>query len=82
MDSAGLRTMTTALSILGQAMICIAFSVVYVHSSELFPTEVRNVGIGTASMCARVSSMAAAFVARPLVRKPLRFLLQVKGKKR
>jgi len=58
---------TTTLSILGKALVCIAFSVVYVHSSELFPTEVRNVGVGTASMCARVSSLAASFVGGPLV---------------
>jgi hypothetical protein len=32
------------------------------------PTEVRNIGIGTASMCARISGMVAPFVGGPLVR--------------
>ena len=61
------QTTTTVLSILGKAFVCIAFSVVYVHSSELFPTEVRNVGLGTASMCARISSLASSYVGGPLV---------------
>jgi len=52
---------------LGKLCISITFAVVYVHASELFPTDVRNVGVGSASMCARVSSMAAAYVGGPLV---------------
>jgi len=62
-----LQTATTVLSILGKALVCISFAVVYVHSSEMFPTEVRNVGLGTASMCARISSLAASYVGGPLV---------------
>jgi len=65
------QTATTVLSILGKALVCIAFSVVYVHSSELFPTEVRNVALGTASMCARISSLAAPYVGAPLVNSHL-----------
>ena len=68
--SADFRTATTVFSILGKAMVCIIFTVVYVHSSELFPTEVRNVGVGTASMCARVGSMVAPYLGRRLVRVP------------
>jgi len=52
---------------LGKLCISITFAVIYVHASELFPTDVRNVGVGSASMCARVSSMAAAYVGGPLV---------------
>jgi len=52
---------------LGKMFISVTFSCIYVYSSELFPTEVRNVGLGTASMCARVSSMASAYVGGPLV---------------
>ena len=67
----GFQTATTVLSLLGKALVCIAFAVVYVHSSELFPTEVRNVGLGTASMCARISSLAASYVGGPLVNLPV-----------
>lgn len=40
----------------------ISFPTVYLYAGELFPTVVRNVGIGTASMIARVGSMVAPFV--------------------
>jgi len=52
---------------LGKLFISVTFSCIYVHASELFPTEVRNVGVGSASTCARISSMAAAYVGGPLV---------------
>ena len=58
---------TVTLSMLGKLFISITFAAVYVHASELLPTEVRNVGVGSASMCARISSMAAAYVGGPLV---------------
>jgi len=52
---------------LGKTLVCITYSVLYVFANELFPTEVRNVGVGTASMSARLSSMSASFVGGPLV---------------
>jgi len=55
------------LSIIGKAVICIAFSVVYVYASEMFPTEVRSVAMATGNLFARSSSMAASFVGGPLV---------------
>ncbi len=53
----------------GKSAITMAFCSIYLYSSELFPTEVRNVGIGTASMFARISGMAAAFIGGPMVSK-------------
>jgi len=53
---------------LGKSLICIAYSVVYVFGNEIFPTEVRNVGVGTAIMCSHVTSMTAAYVGGPMVR--------------
>ena len=44
-----------------------AFSGAYVYAIEIFPTPVRNLGIGSSSMCARISGMAAPFVGVPLV---------------
>ena len=58
---------TVAFAMLGKLFISMTFSCIYVYSSELFPTEVRNVGMGTASMCARISSMASSYAGRPLV---------------
>ena len=66
---------TVTFAILGKLFIGVTFNAVYVHASELFPTEVRNVGVGSASMCARISSMAAAYVGGPLV--SCRFSIQL-----
>lgn len=40
----------------------ISFPTVYLYAGELFPTVVRNVGIGAASMIARIGSMVAPFI--------------------
>jgi len=61
------HTETVVCAILGKSLVCITYSVLYVFANELFPTEIRNVGVGTASMCAQLSSMSASFVGGPLV---------------
>lgn len=43
--------------------LALSFPTVYIYSGELFPTVVRNIGCGTSSMCARIGSMIAPFVA-------------------
>ena len=58
---------TVTFAMLGKLFISVTFSCIYTYSIELFPTEVRNVGIGMASMCARISSMASSYVGGPLV---------------
>lgn len=45
---------------------CISFPTVYLYAGELFPTVIRNVAIGLASMIARIGSMIAPFVASGL----------------
>ena len=44
-----------------------AFTDIYVYTSEVVPTEVRNIGMGTSSVCARISGMAAPYVGGLLV---------------
>lgn len=41
----------------------ISFSTVYLYAGELFPTVVRNSGVGLSSTVARLGSMVAPFVA-------------------
>ena len=39
------------------------FAIIYVFSAELFPTTVRNAGIGVSSAAARVGGMIAPLIA-------------------
>ncbi|KAG5891587.1 hypothetical protein JTB14_022252 [Gonioctena quinquepunctata] len=55
--------MKTALASIGMFGLALSFPTVYIYSGELYPTVVRNVGVGTSSMCARIGSMVAPFVA-------------------
>lgn len=51
-------------SILGKMCMTGGFEVLYILSSELYPTVVRNVGMGTSSACARAGSMLAPYIAQ------------------
>ncbi|XP_068710266.1 organic cation transporter protein-like [Montipora foliosa] len=42
--------------------ISMAFSSIYVYSCELFPTVIRNIGMGTSSAAARIGSMSAPYI--------------------
>lgn len=48
---------------IGVTGTAVGFTTLYLYSTELFPTVVRNTGLGAGSMCARVGSMVAPFVA-------------------
>jgi len=52
----------TALSMIGKAGATAAFNGMYVYTTEIYPTEVRNVGLGMCSTIARISSMIAPYV--------------------
>lgn len=47
---------------LAKFFINMAFSAIYVYSSELFPTVIRNIGMGTSSAAARIGSISAPYV--------------------
>ncbi|KAL4233278.1 hypothetical protein ACF0H5_007962 [Mactra antiquata] len=54
--------LVTILSLLGRLCVTAAFAVAYIHSAELFPTVVRNAGLGGASLFARVGTMVAPYI--------------------
>ncbi|XP_078577086.1 organic cation transporter protein-like [Branchiostoma floridae x Branchiostoma japonicum] len=54
--------MTTTLAMIGKFWITASFGVIYIFSAEIFPTVVRQIGIGMSSMSARVGGIAAPFV--------------------
>ncbi len=62
------RSTTALLAVASMAKMGVtaAFAVVYLYGAELFPTVLRQTGIGSSSMCARVGTIIAPFVGREL----------------
>ena len=52
----------TVLALLGKLCISGAFTVVYIISSEVFATSIRNSALGIVSAIARVGAMVAPFI--------------------
>lgn len=46
---------------LGKFGITSAFSMVYVYTAELYPTVVRNMGVGASSMASRLGSILSPY---------------------
>ncbi|KAJ8316720.1 hypothetical protein KUTeg_005730 [Tegillarca granosa] len=58
-----LQALTVTLAMVGKLGAAAAFAVIYVFSAELYPTVVRNAGMGASSCCARIGGMVAPYVA-------------------
>lgn len=54
-----LQVILASIALVGMS---VSFPTVYLYAGEIFPTIVRNIGVGTASMIARIGSMVAPFV--------------------
>jgi len=50
------------LSLIGKLAVSTSLALLYVYTSELFPTEVRNKGLGVSSVAARIGGVLAPFV--------------------
>ncbi|KAG1693180.1 Organic cation transporter 1 [Nymphon striatum] len=57
-----LTWLLVTLSMIGKFGISASFVMTYVYSSELFPTVIRNIGIGSSSMIGRLGSIASPFI--------------------
>ncbi|XP_041922169.1 LOW QUALITY PROTEIN: solute carrier family 22 member 4-like [Alosa sapidissima] len=51
-----LNVLTVTLEMIGKLCVTGAFTFVYFYSTELFPTVVRNMGLGVSSMASRMGS--------------------------
>ncbi|KAK3885756.1 hypothetical protein Pcinc_010055 [Petrolisthes cinctipes] len=58
--------LSVTLAMMGKLTISAAFQILLLHSTELFPTEVRIRGSGTASMMSKTGSFIAPFITQSL----------------
>ncbi|XP_018599449.1 solute carrier family 22 member 13 [Scleropages formosus] len=57
-----LSVLRTVLAMIGKFGITASLSIVYIYSAEVFPTVIRQSGIGMSSMCARVGGVIAPII--------------------
>lgn len=58
-----LETLNTVFAMVGKFGSAMAYPIVYVFSAELFPTVVRNAGMGASSCASRIGGMIAPYIA-------------------
>ncbi|UYV67681.1 hypothetical protein LAZ67_5001568, partial [Cordylochernes scorpioides] len=53
---------TTLLAVIGKGSIAGSFAAVYIYTAEVYPTPLRNTGVGVCNMAARLGGIAAPLV--------------------
>ncbi len=46
----------------GKFCVTASFAIIYVYSTQIYPTVMRTIGLGTSSMVARIGSVLAPFI--------------------
>ncbi|XP_067899886.1 organic cation/carnitine transporter 2-like isoform X3 [Heterodontus francisci] len=57
-----LSALATVLVMIGKFGATSSFSIVYVYTAELFPTTVRNMGVGLSSMACRLGGIISPYI--------------------
>ncbi|XP_062951227.1 organic anion transporter 3 [Cynocephalus volans] len=57
-----MQTVRTVLAVFGKGCLSSSFSCLFLYTSELYPTVIRQTGMGLSNMWARVGSMTAPLV--------------------
>lgn len=57
-----LHSVALALEMTGKFGFTMAFGIVYIYTAEIYPTVLRNVGMGMCSSAARIGSITAPYV--------------------
>ena len=73
------KTPMVALLYIARAFIGATFQALYVYTPEVYPTEVRALGIGLASMFCRVGAMVTPYAAQVLLSVSLYYAVGVYG---
>ncbi len=55
--------MVVTMTTLGKVAISASFTVIYLHSSEIFPTSIRNTGMGLMAITSRMGGIASPYFA-------------------